>query len=141
MTLQEFNEKFIYKTDKEKYGLEDYWEEPKPNKDGMYEADCESYAIFVKRNILGFHHWKYYYCKLNGEGHCVLINEADKIVLDNNVQSPTKLKEYKKWMKEHNVEVTGLRPYKWYELICNFNYAKILKLWLKFKRKRLTNGR
>jgi len=131
MTLQEFNKNWTYKTDKEKFGIEEYWEEPVPDENGKYESDCESYAIFVKRNILGFQHWKYYYCKLNGNGHCVLISEFGNLVIDNNIQTPTDLEDYKIEMERRSAVITELRPYKWYELLWKFGSAKVIGWWLK----------
>jgi len=134
-TLHKFNKNWSYKTDKEKFGVEEYWEEPVPDKDGKYESDCESYAIFVKRNILDYQNWKYCYCKLNGEGHCVLINEFSNLVIDNNVQTPIDLKDYKIGMARRGVLITELRLYSWYELLWKFGSTKVIKLWLKLKRK------
>lgn len=71
MTLEKFNKKYIYKQDIDKYGFKEVWLEPK-EVDGVYEGDCEDYCIYLKRNIAEFKDWDYYYCKLNGEGHCVL---------------------------------------------------------------------
>lgn len=128
MALQEFNIKWKYKTDLEKYGVKELWEEPKPNSNGEYESDCESYAIFLKRNIYNFKDWNYYYCKLNGEGHC-LLSDGD-MMIDNNTQKVHGIHWYK-----DTYNITNLRKYKWYELIWKFGTAKIILMYLRLKGK------
>ena len=132
MTLSELNSRFFskykYMTDKEQYGITEYWEEPKLNEDGMYVCDCESVAIWIKRNVPGFDRYDYYWCRLNGGGHCILSNGVDMI--DNNVQRVISLNEYKKMY-----DVTELRPYRWYELMWKFGSAKVLNVWLKMRGK------
>lgn len=71
MTLEEFNKKYKYVYDKDRYGFIEVWTEPK-EENGTIEGDCEDYAIYLKRNVSEFSKWGYYTCKLNGEGHCVL---------------------------------------------------------------------
>jgi len=60
MTSKQFFDKFEYMTDKEQYGVNEYWEEPVLN-DGKYRCDCESVAIWLKRNVPEFADWSYYW--------------------------------------------------------------------------------
>jgi hypothetical protein len=124
MTLEEINNRFVYVTDKEQYGVDEYWEEGTIASDGNMYMDCESYAITCKKYIEDFKDWDYYWCRMNGEGHCILSNGVDMI--DNNVQRVTSLDKYKKVY-----EVTELRQYRWYELMWKFGSAKVLSVWLK----------
>ena len=129
VTLQEFNNRWKYKTDLEKYGVKELWEEPKPNSNGEYESDCESYSIFLKRNIDGFKDWWYYYCKLNGEGHCILMSNKNSMMIDNNTKEIVHIQEF-----ELMYDITNIRPYKWYELIWKFGTAKLILMYLRTKR-------
>lgn len=129
MTLKDFNKNFIYKTDEEQYGVPEYWEEMKPNKDGKYVGDCESYAITVKRNIKGFKNWDYCWCTLNGNGHCIL--SYGELMIDNNTKEVWTLDKY-----TSTFFVDELRPFKWYELAMKFTQAKLLSIWFKLRRQR-----
>ncbi|QDF29002.1 hypothetical protein [Halarcobacter anaerophilus] len=40
MTLEHLNKNYIYKTDKEQYGVPEYWEEMKPDSKGKFIGDC-----------------------------------------------------------------------------------------------------
>ena len=71
MTLEEFNSKYVYTSDKEKYGFSDVWEIISPNSEGYYLGDCESYCLTLKYKVEGFSNLELYYCKYNGEGHCI----------------------------------------------------------------------
>ena len=126
MTLEELNNKFIYESDLHQYGVKEYWDELE-EVDGRLVGDCESYAITVKRNILGFSDWDYYYCKLNGEGHCVLSNGEQ--IIDNNCKSIMSIEKYK---SRYNVE--GFRKYNKLEVFLKFYQAFLLKLWFKVRR-------
>lgn len=106
MRLDDFNSKYIYKTDKEKHGLSEVWEIPELQDDGFYYGDCESYCLFLQKNIADFKDWDLYYCKLNGEGHCVLYKNKD--VIDCNIKAIVSfenfckiydIKEFKKYSK------------------------------------------
>jgi hypothetical protein len=124
MTLDEINNRFVYVTDKEQYGVSEYWEEGTVASDGNMYMDCESYAITCKKHIEDFKDWNYYWCRMNGDGHCILSNGVDMI--DNNVQRVISLDKYKKMY-----DVTELRAFKWYELMWKFGSAKVLSVWLK----------
>lgn len=93
ITLEQFNKQYKYKSDLEKYNtsLFDVWEIPKLE-NGFYYGDCESYCRFLKENIEEFEDWDYYYCKLNGVGHCILIYKGK--IIDCNVQKVISLESY-----------------------------------------------
>lgn len=93
MTLEQFNKQYKYKADLEKYNtsLFDVWEIPKLE-NGIYYGDCESYCRFLKENIEEFKDWDYYYCKLNGIGHCVLIYKGK--IIDCNIQKVVSIESY-----------------------------------------------
>jgi predicted transglutaminase-like cysteine proteinase len=128
MTLDELNKVFIYKTDLEQYGVNEYWEEGRLSFDGKMYMDCESYAITLKKNVAMFNDWDYYWCRLNGDGHCILVSHCGSMMIDNNTKQVTLLSQY-----ERMYTITELRPYKWYELIWKFGSAKVLKLWFQIK--------
>jgi predicted transglutaminase-like cysteine proteinase len=123
MTLEELNSRFEYKLDSEQFGFNEVWLGLQ-DVDGKLVGDCEDYAISVKNEVPGFKNWNYYWCRMNGEGHCILSNGVDMI--DNNVKQVTSLDEYKKMY-----EVTELRAFKWYELVWKFSSTKVLSVWLK----------
>lgn len=100
MTLEEFNNKYVYMTDKDKYGITEVWEIPKPSADGFIYADCESYCRYLRNNIEGFSDWDYYYCELGGNGHCILIKGSE--VIDCNIKKVVLLDEY---CKLYNVRI------------------------------------
>lgn len=113
MTLEEFNKKYIYKSDKEKYNtsLFDIWEIPK-EVNGKIEADCESYCRFIKVNIEWFKDWEYWYCKLDGIGHCVLIKGG--MIIDCNIRDVVSLDSYCKMyrvegFKKYSLLTVGLK--------------------------------
>jgi predicted transglutaminase-like cysteine proteinase len=123
-----FFNKYKYMTDKEQYGIAEYWEEPKLNEDGMYVCDCESVAIWIKKNVAMFDDWDYYWCRLNGEGHCILVSPCGSMMIDNNTKKVTLLSQY-----ERMYTITELRPYTKLELLWKFGSAKVLKLWFQIK--------
>lgn len=116
MTLEEFNSKYIYKTDKEKFSFIEVWEVPKLQ-DGKYYGDCESYCLFLKNNIEKFEEYDLYFCKLNGKGHCILSNGA--MIIDCNSQK-TILKD--KFMKKYNI--TELKKYNKFIIFSKYLFAK-----------------
>lgn len=126
MTLQEFNKKYSYKSDFDKYNTSifDIWEIPKEI-NGKIESDCESYARFLKSKIYGFNDWNYYYCKLNGEGHCVLIKNTD--VIDCNVRQIVSIEEYCRMFN-----ITELRQYSVFQVTSKIIVTQIFLLWIKF---------
>lgn len=97
MTLKEFNSKYKYQSDKEKFGFSEVWELPKLHEDGLYYGDCESYCLFLKKNIIEFKDWDLYYCKLSGIGHCVLYKNKD--IIDCNIKSIVNFENYCKIYK------------------------------------------
>lgn len=71
MKLQDFNSKYEYKCDIEKWGVIDTWNILEPNEDGKYLGDCEDYALTLKYRVEGFSDLALYYCKYDGTGHCL----------------------------------------------------------------------
>lgn len=124
MTLEEFNSRYIYKSDKDKFNFFEVWEIPKLEKDGFCYGDCESYARFLKENIGQFEDWDYYYCKLNGVGHCVLSNGA--LVIDCNSRQ-TMLKD--KFIEKY--KITNLKKY---NLFVVFSKIIFSYFYIKFKK-------
>lgn len=125
MTIQELNKKYVYKTDLEKYGTSlDVWEIPE-EVDGKIESDCESYVRLLKAKVDGFKDWSYYYCKLNGNGHCVLIKNTD--VIDCNVRQIVSIDDYCRMFK-----VTELRPFTRFQVMSKIIVTQIFLLWRKF---------
>lgn len=117
MTLQDFNKKYKYKSDKQKFGFIEVWEIPKLQEDGFYYGDCESYCLFLKNNIEQFKDWDYYYCKLNGQGHCVLYKNED--VIDCNTQKIVSFEQYRKMYK-----VTEFKKYNWFVIFSKILFSK-----------------
>ena len=66
MTLRDFNSKYKYKPD---INYDD-WSKCKEIDCG-YRGDCESYCISLKEDVEGFDDLEYYFCYLNGIGHCI----------------------------------------------------------------------
>lgn len=118
MILEEFNSKYKYQSDKEKFGFIEVWEIPELQEDGFYYGDCESYCLFLKNNIEQFENWDLYYCKLNGIGHCVLSNGT--MMIDCNSQK-TMLKD--KFMQQYNIE--GLKKYSKFIIFCKYLFVKV----------------
>jgi predicted transglutaminase-like cysteine proteinase len=125
MTLEQVNSTFVYKTDEEKYGIKEYWDEL----DGG-EGDCESYSITLKRHVKEFKYYTYWYCKLGGAGHCVLVDSSEQYIIDNNTQKVLSILDYKK-----AYDVTNLKPYKSYELVWKFTSAFFIKQYFKLTNK------
>ena len=123
MTLEEFNSKYIYKTDKEKFGFIEVWEIPKLQKDGFYYGDCESYCLFLKKNVPEFKDWDLYFCKINGNGHCILYK--DESVIDCNVRSVVSFNDYCKLYK-----VSEFSKYSKFTVASTLLVSKVL-LWLR----------
>lgn len=119
MTLQEFNKIYKYQSDIEKYGFSEVWEIPQVSDDGFVYADCESYARYLKNNISEFKDWNYYYCKLNGNGHCVLMKQG--YIIDCNIK---KVVSYKDYNMIYNV--TNIRKYSTFEILSKILVGKII---------------
>ena len=116
MTLPELNSKFIYKEDKANYGFIEVWTEPKEI-NNKFTGDCEDYAILAKRNIPEFKNWDYYYCRLNGAGHCVLFKNGN--VIDCNTQKIVSFEQYCKIYK-----VTEFKKYNWFTIFSKLLFSK-----------------
>lgn len=125
MKLEEFNSKYVYVKDIDKYGFNEVWAEP-TLVDGKYECDCEDYCIFLKKNIEEFADWDYCYCKINGNGHCVLIKYNQVICC--NTKTVIDLEVYNKLYN-----VTDLKRYNLFTLVSKLIIGKILKLISKVK--------
>ena len=126
MTLEEFNSKYKYQSDKEKFRFIEVWEIPKLQEDGFYYGDCESYCRFLKANIPEFKDWEYYYCKLNGVGHCILYKNGD--IIDCNIRAVISCESFYKTyiisdMKKYNKVLI------WNKIIFSKGYL----LWRKLK--------
>ena len=123
MTLEEFNKKYKYKKDIDKYGFNEVWLEPK-EVDGRYEGDCEDYCIYLKRNVPEFKDWEYWYCKINGNGHCVLYKNGDTI--DCNCKTVLNIEQY---IKIYNA--TNFKKYNNFVVFSKILVGKLLNLALK----------
>lgn len=79
MTLQQFNKNYIYTAD----GTLDNWQVLE-EVDGKYKGDCEDYCLTLQAKVEGFENIELYYCKYNGEGHC--IGKLDDLWIDCGLQ-------------------------------------------------------
>lgn len=121
MTLQEFNKMYKYQSDIDKYGFSEVWEIPRVSDDGFVYADCESYARYLKNRIPEFKDWNYYYCKLDGVGHCVLVKDND--VIDCNIKRVVSLEQYYRIFT-----ITGLVKYNMFVLASKVIVGNVLRL-------------
>jgi len=103
MTLTQFNSKYVYQTDKKKFGYVEAWEIIEPI-NGKYIGDCESYMLTIKKLGLIPKDTELYYCKINWIGHCVGIYKGTAI--DCGTQKFISLDKYTKLYK-----ITNLRKY------------------------------
>lgn len=122
MTLEEFNSKYKYKSDKEKFGFVEVWVVPKLE-NGMYYGDCEDYCLALKSMVDGFKDWEYYYCKVGGEGHCVLYKDGG--VIDCREQ---KILGFSEFVARGNV--TEFRKQNWFVVFSKIVVGKVLS-WIK----------
>lgn len=127
MILEEFNSKYKYQSDKEKFGFGEVWEIPKLQEDGFYYGDCESYCRFLKNKVDGFKDWEYYYCMVRGEGHCVLYK--DGVVIDCREKRVLGLSEF-----VVRGEVTDLKKYSWFVVGSKIVVGKVLS-WISLLRR------
>ena len=109
MRLKEFNSKYTYQSDVDKFGFDEVWEIPKLQ-DGKYYGDCESYCLFLKKNVEGFADWELYFCRLNGDGHCVLYKDGG--VIDCNTKRITSYAQYCS-----RYVVTDFKKYNWFVVL------------------------
>jgi hypothetical protein len=105
MTLKEFNSKYKYQRDIDKFGLGEVWSEPKLS-NGFYYGDCEDYCIFLKNNVSEFKDWEYYYCTIHGAGHCILVK--DGYCIDCNYKKIISLELYKDLYRMDNLKKYSL---------------------------------
>lgn len=120
MTLKEFNKVYKYKSDVEKYGFKEVWEIPEPEDDGFIYADCESYCRYLKKYVPEFKDWDYYYCKINGNGHCVLHKNGD--IIDCNVKRIVSTEQYYRLFT-----VTRLAKYSMFTILCKVLVGTLLR--------------
>lgn len=66
ITLQQFNDNYVYTAD----GALDSWTVIEPI-EGKYKGDCEDYCLTLQSKVAGFKDLELYYCKYNGQGHCI----------------------------------------------------------------------
>jgi len=117
MTLEEFNDKYRYESDSVRFGTKlDIWELPKDS--SIIQADCESYCRFLKNHIAEFKDWEYYYCKLSGNGHCMLYKNGD--VIDCNSRVVMSLEQYSRVYS-----ITELKKYSWFVIASKIAFAKV----------------
>lgn len=122
MTLEEFNDKYRYESDSVRFGTKlDIWELPKDS--SIIQADCESYCRFLKSHIAEFKDWDYYYCKVSGEGHCVLYKDGE--VIDCVHKRVITLEQYMA-----NGKVKDFRKYGRFTVISKIVVGKVLT-WIK----------
>ena len=124
MTLRDLNNNYIYQGDKSL----DSWQEMKQDKNGKYVGDCEDYCITVKKNIPEFKDWDYYYCKLNGVGHCLLYKRGE--IIDCNTKRIMSFDQYNLIYR-----VTNLRKYNWFEIFSKMLISKIILIYGKARGK------
>lgn len=127
MTLPEFNKIYKYQSDLEKYGFSEVWEIPKVSGDGFIYADCESYCRYLKNNLPEFKYWEYYYCKLSGNGHCVLHKNGD--IIDCNVRRIVSTEQYYRMFA-----VTNFSKYSKFTLVSKIIVGNVLRFISKYKK-------
>ena len=122
MKLKEFNSKYSYKADKNY----DDWSVITPSSDGMYYGDCESYCRTLKNIDKQFKDWDYYYCKLNGNGHCILFKHSE--VIDCNTKKIVSFEQYCKMYK-----VTEFKKYNWFVVFSKILFSNMCLLYRKIR--------
>lgn len=123
MTLENLNKNYIYKTDQNQFGRVEYWQVMKPNEKGQYIGDCEDYCLTLKKLIPQFKNWELYFCKINGNGHCILYKNGD--VVDCNVRSVVSFSNYCKIYK-----VSEFSKYSKFTVASKLLVSKVL-LWFR----------
>ena len=115
---------YKYKSDKEKFMTSlDIWEVIKPI-DGVYYGDCESYCRTLKNIDKQFKEWDLYFCKINGNGHCILYKNGD--VIDCNTQKIVSFEQYCKMYK-----VTEFKKYNWFVVFSKILFSNMHLLYRK----------
>ena len=121
MTLSHINKNYIYKTDQNQFGRVEYWQVMKPNEKGQYIGDCEDYCLTLKKLIPQFKDWDLYFCKINGNGHCILYKNGD--VIDCNCKIILSIEQY---TKIYNV--TNLKKYNSFVVFSKLLVGKLFNL-------------
>lgn len=121
MILENLNKNYIYKTDHNNYGRVEYWQVMNPNEKGQYIGDREDYCLTLKKLIPQFKDWDLYFCKINGNGHCILYKNGD--VIDCNIKSVTTFEQYCKIYK-----VTEFKKYNWFTIFSKLLFANMFKI-------------
>lgn len=125
--------KYIYQSDLDKYGtLLDIWEVISPDANGVYRGDCESYCRTLKKLDSVYKDWDYYYCKLDGVGHCVLIkgDSTTGIIEDCNCQMPMSIDKYKEIYS-----VSGFMKYSKFQVISKIILANLFLMYRSIREK------
>lgn len=117
MTLEHLNKNYIYKTDQNQFGRVEYWQVMKPNEKGQYIGDCEDYCLTLQKLIPQFKDWDLYFCKINGNGHCILYKNDD--IIDCNTQKIVSFEQYCKMYK-----VTEFKKYNWFVVFSKILFSK-----------------
>lgn len=129
ITLKELNERFIYKSDKDNYGVTEHWVKGETSGNDKMYMDCEDYALTIKSKVISdeydFSKWDLYWCRLDGEGHCALSNGY--LVIDNNIKKVITLDKYFQIFK-----ITEFRKFTYFELfgkyIVTYLFNPIIRL-------------
>ena len=121
MRLEEFNRKYEYRADIIKFKRKEHWTIIEPDINGKYTGDCEDYALTLQDKVDGYSKIELWYCKLQGNGHCVGILNGQ--VIDCNTKQLMDKDEY---IKKYTI--TGLRKYWWLEIKLKILQAKIQRL-------------
>lgn len=87
---------------------------------------AKTYAITIKKNVSEFKDWDYYYCKLNGIGHCVLYKNGD--IVDCNCKTIISLDSYSRIY-----EVEGFRKYNWFVLFSKILFSNMCLFYRKIR--------
>lgn len=122
MELQEVNDKYTYITDKEKFNTSlDIWE---ILGEDNWKGDCESYCLTLKAKISQFKDWELWYCKINGNGHCILYKNGD--VIDCNIKKIIPLEQYYILFK-----ISDLKKYHWFVILSKKLFTRGFLVWKK----------
>ena len=124
ITLEELNKNYIYKTDQNQFGRAEHWKVMKPNEKGQFVGDCEDYCLTLQKLIPQFKEWDLYFCKTNGNGHCILYKNGD--VIDCNTQKIVSFEQYCKMYK-----VTEFKKYNWFVVLSKILFSNMHLLYRK----------
>lgn len=121
MQLTDFNKNYQYVTDTDKYGRVEHWTIIKPDANGIYTGDCEDYVLTLKDQVEGFSDIDLYYCKIQGNGHCVGVR--GNMIIDCNNKSWMDIDSYTR-----TYNMTDLKKYRWFVLLFKKIQAKIQRM-------------